>query len=80
MVNPAMIYGPNGRSPTRENIVAGAQRFLLDKEAAEAIFDRILEIVQSSWYDVLRRSGVSAHDCELVRRSMRSLRPPPTGG
>ena len=76
--DPGMIYSPNGRSPTRE-IVAGARRFLLDKEAAEAIFDMIFEIVQSSCNDVLRRSGVSVQDCELVGRSIDSLRPPPTG-
>lgn len=65
-----MICGPAGREPTRQNIVAGAGRFLLDRETAEAIFDRIFEIVRSSWYDVLRRSGVSVQDCELVGRSM----------
>ena len=66
----AMICGPAGRSPSRENIVGGAGRFLLDRAAAEAIFDGIFETVRSSWYDVMRRSGVSAEDCELVGRSI----------
>jgi len=65
-----MIYGPLGRSPTRENIVAAAGRFLLDRAAAEAIFDRIRAKVRSSWRAVMRRCGVSARDRELVARSI----------
>ena len=65
-----MICGPAGHSPTRENIVAGAGRFLLDRGAAEAIFERISGIVQSSWHDVMRRSGVSVRDCDLVGQSI----------
>ena len=65
-----MICGPDGRAPSRENIVAGAGRFLLDRVAAEAIFDRISGIVQSSWYDVMRGSGVSVRDCDLVGQSI----------
>lgn len=66
-----MICGPAGRSPTRENILAGAGRFLLDRAEAEAVFDGIAEIVQSSWYDVMRRSGVSVGECDLVGLSIR---------
>lgn len=66
-----MICGPAGRSPTRENIVAGAGRFLLARAAAEAIFDRISGIVKSSWYAVMRESGVSVSDCDLVGQSIR---------
>lgn len=65
-----MIYGPGGRVPSRENVVGGAGRFLLDREAAGAVFDRILGVVQASWYDVMRRCGVSVEDCELVGRSV----------
>ena len=65
-----MICGPAGRSPSRENLVGGARRFLLDRAAAEAIFDRISTTVQSSWYDVMRQSGVSAQDCDLVARTI----------
>lgn len=65
-----MICGPAGRSPNRENILAGAGRFLLDRAAAEAILDRISGIVQSSWYDAMRSSGVSVNDCDLVGRSI----------
>lgn len=66
----AMICGPLGRSPSRDNIVAGAGRFLLDRGTAEAIFDRTFEVIRSSWYDVMRRSGVSVRDRELLRPSM----------
>lgn len=66
----AMICGPAGRSPSRENLVGGAGRFLLDREAAEAIFDTIHDTVRSSWHAVMRRSGVSAADREVVARSI----------
>ena len=66
----AMICGPCGRSPSRESIVGRAGRFLLDRAAAEAIFDRISTTVQSSWYTVMRRCGVSPQDCEVVARSI----------
>lgn len=54
----------------RAEILASAGRFLLDREAAENIYYRIAEIVRSSWFDVLRQSGVSVRDCELVGRAM----------
>ena len=66
----AMICGPRGRSPSRENIVGGAGRFLLDRTAAGAIFDRISTTVRSSWYTAMRRCGVSPQDCEVVARSI----------
>ena len=65
-----MICGPEGRAPNRENIVGGAGRFLLSRVEAEGIFDRIARTVRSSWHAVMRRSGVSAEDCELVARSI----------
>ncbi|MYA63497.1 MAG: HipA domain-containing protein [Gemmatimonadetes bacterium] len=66
----AMICGPQGRSPSRENIVGGAGRFLLERPAAEAIFDGVSATVRASWYTVMRQSGVSEEDCELVARSI----------
>ena len=65
-----MICGPHGRSPSRENIVGGAGRFLLDRVEAEGMFDNIGATVRSSWYDVMRLSGVSVQDCQLVARSI----------
>ena len=67
----AMACGPYGRTPSRENIVAGAGRFLLDRATAEATFDRISETVRSSWQAVMRDNGVSVRDCDLVGRSIR---------
>lgn len=66
----AMICGPEGCSPSRDNLVGGAGRFLLDRPTAEAIFDRISAAVRSSWRAVMRRSGVSVRDCDLVARSI----------
>jgi len=68
--NLVMICGPGGCSPSRENIVSGAGRFLLDRPTAEAVFTRISVTVQASWYAVMRRCGVSERDCELVARSI----------
>ena len=66
----AMICGPEGRTPSRENILGGAGRFLLDRSAAAGIFDGLRAAVRSSWYAVMRGNGVSARDCELVARSI----------
>lgn len=66
----AMICGPEGRSPVRENIVGGAGRFLLRRVEAEAVFDRITATVRSSWYGVMRRCGVGVRDCDVIGRGM----------
>ena len=66
----AMICGPEGRTPSRENIVGGAGRFLLSRVEAEDIFDLMAATVRSSWHGVMRRCGVSVRDCEVVGRGM----------
>jgi len=65
--NLAMICGPAGRAARKSNLLAGAGRFLLDREDADAIFTRVTETVRSSWHASLRRAEVSERDCEAIR-------------
>jgi serine/threonine-protein kinase HipA len=62
----AMACGPAGRFASKANLVGGAGRFLLDREEAEAIFDRIAEQVRGSWRATMRREGVSEQDCDAI--------------
>ena len=62
-----MICGPAGRWANRENLLGSAGRFLLNRAGAEAIFDRVVATIRSSWQDVMRDSGVSQCDCDLIR-------------
>ena len=63
----AMICGPAGRWANKENLLGAAGRFLLERDEAEAIFDRIAGTVRASWHSTMRRAGVSEKDCGLVR-------------
>lgn len=65
----AMACGPKGRMANRANLLAGAGRFLLDRDDAEAIFDRIVETVRTQWQPIMRRAGVSQRDCEAIRNA-----------
>lgn len=55
------------RWANRDTIVAGAGRFLLEKEEAEAIAARVFSTVAAKWEGLLRRVGVSQAECEIVR-------------
>ena len=63
----AMTCGPAGRWANKENLLGAAGRFLLEYDAAEAIFERIVGTVRSSWYPAMRQAGVSERDCDLIR-------------
>ena len=67
----SMAVGPAGRTVSRENIVAGAGRFLLSRDEAAAIYDHTFDFVGVSWYSTLRECGVSVQDCDLVSRLIR---------
>ncbi len=62
----AMACGRLGRYANRINLLSGHGRFLLDREEAEAIFDRVADTVRDGWYVEMRRAGASGHDCEVV--------------
>ena len=63
----AMACGPAGRLANRANLTISTGRFLLDQDEAEAIFDRIIEVVRASWHPTMRRAGVSEQDCEEIK-------------
>ena len=61
-----MICGPQGRRARKDNLMAGAGRFLLGREDAEAIFGNVVRTVRSQWEEAMRRAGVAAADRETV--------------
>lgn len=62
----AMICGTQGRASRRENLLSGHNRFLLSKDEAEHIIDKMVATIKQEWYNCLRRSGASEKDCETV--------------
>lgn len=62
----AMSCGDNGRIANRENLLSGHSRFLLTKEDAEHLIDKMAEDITQNWYKYLRHAGVSEKDCNLV--------------
>ena len=63
----SMVCGPEGRRARRENLVAGAARFLMGREEAEAALDRIVAVVRARWREAATRAGVRAGDREALR-------------
>lgn len=63
----AMICGPAGRLANRENLLGAAGRFLLDRNEAKSIFDRVSSVIRTTWHATMRRFGVTEKDCELIR-------------
>lgn len=63
----SMVCGPEGRRARRENLVAGAARFLMGREEAEAALDRIVAVVRARWREAATRAGVGAGDREALR-------------
>ena len=62
----AMICGAQGRIARRENLISEYGRFLLTKEQAGGIVDRMVEVVCSEWRNSLRRAGVSEAVCARI--------------
>jgi serine/threonine-protein kinase HipA len=63
----AMTCGPTGRGANKGNLLGAARRYLLEREEATVIFERIIGKVRDSWYATLRRTGVSEGDCQAIR-------------
>ena len=63
----SMVCGPTGRRARRANLVAGAGRFLMSREDAEATFDHVCDVVRARWQETMRRAGVGVADQETVR-------------
>ncbi len=62
----AMICGRQGRWANKANLVSEHGRFLLAKDEATAILDRIADIVAGEWLAELRRAGVNSADCSRL--------------
>lgn len=62
----ALICGDGGRYANAENLLSQHTRFLLERDAAQAIIDEMAARVKQTWYAVARAEGVSERDCELI--------------
>lgn len=63
----AMACGRFGRYANRANLLSDPGRFLLGREEAAAMFERITATVRAEWRPAMRRAGVSEADCEVIR-------------
>ena len=63
----AMVCGPLGRWANRSNLLGAAGRFLLGRDEARDIFNRVTETIRGSWRETMRRAGVSERDRERIR-------------
>ena len=61
-----MVCGPSGKMANRDNLIAGAGRFLLGEEEAKQIFQQVSERVRAQWEPALRQCGVSERDCQAI--------------
>ncbi len=66
----AMTCGPSGRWANRANLLGAAGRFLLRRNDAEALFDRITATIRAFWLTTMRDNGVSERDCDVIRHAM----------
>ncbi len=64
--NLAMICGPAGRTASRANALGAAARFLLERDEAVSVFDRIADTVRAIWRSTMLECGVSQRDCETI--------------
>lgn len=62
----ALTCGRLGRRGSRENLLSGAPRFLLEPAEAGKILDETFRVVETRWRDTLAASGVSRRDREAV--------------
>lgn len=63
----AMQCGDLGRYANAKNILSQHARFLLKEYEAAKIVGEMKEKVATSWYDIVRASGVSESDAEIIR-------------
>lgn len=65
----ALSAGRFNRHANRENLLSEYARFRLSRETANALIDRMKEIVRTRWRAVMRANGVGKRDCEILARS-----------
>jgi serine/threonine-protein kinase HipA len=64
--NLALDCGVFGRMARRDNLLSGAARFGLDRQAASAIIDQIYQIVSGGWSAAVQRHGATETDCLAI--------------
>jgi serine/threonine-protein kinase HipA len=62
----AMAFGVHGRAITQENLLSGHRRFVLEREQAEAVQERIGELVAQHWRDTLSHLGAPRRQIEQL--------------
>ncbi len=62
----ALECGPLGRMGRRDNLLAGAGRFGLERSRAEAIIDEMKQTIAQHWRAETRRLGGTEGDCALI--------------
>ena len=62
----AMACGDSGRYANKNNLLSRHGRFLLNKEDAATILNKIVETVRNSWRPVMKESGVTKIDREMI--------------
>lgn len=63
----AMECGDAGRYANTHNLLSQSARFLLESDEARTIIDDMEQAVNTQWYDIARREGVSEQDCEIIK-------------
>ncbi len=62
----AMTCGINGRAAQKNNLLSAHNRFLLSKEEAENIINKMIEVIKTEWYATFRHAGVCEQDCQMI--------------
>jgi len=62
----SLTCGRYGRRGSRENLLSGASRFLLDRPDAESLLDSVFRAVAGGWREAMAEAGVSPRDTETV--------------
>ena len=63
----ALECGDMGRYAHADNLLSQSARFLLKPDEAREIVDQMENTVETRWYEIARREGVSEKDCETIR-------------
>lgn len=62
----ALLIGDQGRFANAQNLLSQCSRFMLTREAAEAIIMEMTRTVRDRWYEIARNVGVTESDCALI--------------
>ncbi len=65
----AMVCGDHDRQATAKNLLSQTSRFLLGETEAISIISEMTKQVRATWYNVVRRHGVSERDAELIKEA-----------